>query len=113
MFPFGPFHRFQVAPASVTVAMGFPVEEMGPAPPKEPIQIMTSYSSLPVGVEDVKMSEETLATTLVPRRLEEDSGLVWEDEYSRSESSYVHFHVIGMLLMAATVLAVVTRTTLA
>lgn len=80
---------------------------------------MTSYSSVPVGVEEVKMSDETLATTLVPRRLDESLADVKiknkkkESEGARIGGSYVHFHVMGMLLMAATVFAVVTRTTLA
>lgn len=66
MLPLGPFHSFQVAPSRVTVAMALPVDEMGPAPPKAPNQIMISYCSAPVGVEEVKISVETLATMLVP-----------------------------------------------
>jgi hypothetical protein len=42
--PFGPLKSFQVVPAMVGVARGVvPVEDIGPAPPYDPSQIMISY----------------------------------------------------------------------
>jgi hypothetical protein len=40
----------------VTVAMGLPIAEMGPAPPSAASQTMISNSFLPPAVDEVKMS---------------------------------------------------------
>jgi hypothetical protein len=66
MFPFIPSYSFQLFPASVTVAISFPVAEIGPAPPNAASQIMISYSALPVAVLDVNRSYATFATSPVP-----------------------------------------------
>lgn len=50
----------------VGVAIGDPVLEIGPAPPRAASQTMISYWALPLVVEEVNMSYATSATMLVP-----------------------------------------------
>ena len=50
----------------VGVAIGGPVLEIGPAPPRAASQIMISNSALPLDIELVNMSYDTSATTSVP-----------------------------------------------
>lgn len=56
----------------VAVAIGEPVEEIGPAPPIAANQIMISYSLVPPAVEAVKISQETSATMEDPVYLRDD-----------------------------------------
>ena len=56
----------------VAVAIGDPVEEIGPAPPIAANQIMISYSLVPPAVEAVKISQETSATMEDPVYLRDD-----------------------------------------
>lgn len=56
MEPLGPLYNFHEVPANVTVAIGLPVELMGPAPPKAPSQTMTSYDAEPVAAVPVNKS---------------------------------------------------------
>jgi len=56
MAPFLPLYSFQLWPATVGVATGEPVLEIGPAPPRAASQTMISYSALPPEVEEVNMS---------------------------------------------------------
>ena len=54
--PLGPLYSLNCLPATVTVAIALPVEEMGPAPPRAESQIMISYWAEPVADAPVKMS---------------------------------------------------------
>jgi hypothetical protein len=54
--PFGPLNSFQLIPAIVGVAIGEPVLEIGPAPPRAASHIMISYSSDPAADDDENMS---------------------------------------------------------
>jgi hypothetical protein len=56
MFPFIPLYNFQLFPARVTVAIGLPVLEIGPAPPSAASQIIISYSADPAAVLEVNRS---------------------------------------------------------
>lgn len=64
--PFFPLYSFQLVPAKVTVAIGLPVAEIGPAPPSAASHIMTSYSGEPDAVDEVNRSYATLATSEEP-----------------------------------------------
>ena len=66
MFPFLPDHSSHDIPPMVVDAMAFPVDEMGPAPPRAASQTMISYSALPSAVEDRNMSYATSATKPEP-----------------------------------------------
>jgi hypothetical protein len=66
ILPFIPSYNFQLFPARVTVAIGCPDAEMGPAPPNAASQIMISYCADPVAVLDVNKSYATFATMPEP-----------------------------------------------
>ena len=56
MSPLGPEKSFHEMPLMVGVAIGEPVEEMGPAPPSAASHIMISNSLAPVAVLEVNIS---------------------------------------------------------
>ena len=56
VLPLGPEKSFQDLPPIVGVAIGEPVEEIGPAPPSAANQIIISYSLAPVAVLEVNIS---------------------------------------------------------
>lgn len=66
----------------LAVAMGEPVEEIGPAPPMAANQIMISYWFVPSAVAAVKRSQDTSATM--------------------DDPVYPHFQTAGMLEMEET-----------
>ena len=56
MLPFFPDQRSHETSPMVVDATDFPVDEMGPAPPRAASQIMISYSASPLTVEERKRS---------------------------------------------------------
>jgi hypothetical protein len=64
--PFGPEYNLKEDPAMVAVAIGDPVEEIGPAPPRAANQIMISNSLVPPAVDAVNKSQETSAMMSLP-----------------------------------------------
>ena len=58
--PLGPLKSFHVTPPMVGVAIGEPVLEIGPAPPKAASHTMISYVEDPLGADDVNMLSRVL-----------------------------------------------------